>query len=45
MQRVQKLAAASIAVGLVVLGLKYTAFNLTGSIAFYSTRWKASLTS
>jgi cation diffusion facilitator family transporter len=36
MQRVQKLAAASIAVGLVVLGLKYTAFNLTGSVAFYS---------
>ena len=36
MQRVQKLAAASIAVGLVVLGLKYTAFHRTGSIAFYS---------
>jgi cation diffusion facilitator family transporter len=36
MERVQKLAAGSIAVGLVVLGLKFAAFYLTGSIALYS---------
>jgi cation diffusion facilitator family transporter len=36
MDRVQKLAAASIAVGLIVLGLKYAAYHLTGSIALYS---------
>jgi cation diffusion facilitator family transporter len=36
MARVQTLAAASIAVGLVVLALKYTAYHLTGSIALYS---------
>jgi cation diffusion facilitator family transporter len=36
MERVQKLAAVSIAIGLVVLGLKYAAYHLTGSIAFYS---------
>lgn len=29
-------AAASIAIGLLVLGLKYTAYQLTSSIAFYS---------
>jgi cation diffusion facilitator family transporter len=36
MERIQKLAAVSIAIGLVVLGLKYAAYHLTGSIAFYS---------
>jgi cation diffusion facilitator family transporter len=36
MDRVQKLAAASIAVGLIVLALKYAAYRLTGSIALYS---------
>ncbi|MGI4876047.1 MAG: cation diffusion facilitator family transporter [Janthinobacterium lividum] len=33
---VQKLAAGSIAVALVVLGLKYLAYAITGSVAFYS---------
>ena len=36
MDRIQKLAVASIAVGLAVLGLKYVAYRLTGSIALYS---------
>jgi cation diffusion facilitator family transporter len=36
METVQKLAAGSIAIGIVVLALKYAAFHLTGSIALYS---------
>jgi len=36
MDRIQKLAAGSIAVGVVVLALKYVAYLLTGSIALYS---------
>ena len=36
MDKIQKLAIGSIFVGLVVLGLKYVAFRLTGSIALYS---------
>ena len=36
MDRVQKIAAGSIAVGLLVLGLKFLAWRLTGSIALYS---------
>ncbi|HRO13673.1 MAG TPA: cation diffusion facilitator family transporter [Paracoccus sp. (in: a-proteobacteria)] len=36
MNRVQKIAAGSIAVGLLVLGLKFMAYGLTGSIALYS---------
>ena len=36
MNRVQKIAAGSIAVGLLVLGLKFLAWRLTGSIALYS---------
>jgi cation diffusion facilitator family transporter len=36
MERVQKLAAASMGVSLLVLGLKYAAYHVTGSIAFYS---------
>ena len=36
MPRVQTLAIGSIAVGIVVLALKYVAFRLTGSIALYS---------
>ena len=36
MDRVQKFAVASIAVGFVVLGLKYAAYHVTGSIALYS---------
>ncbi|ANY82418.1 cadmium transporter (plasmid) [Microvirga ossetica] len=36
MDRIQKLAAGSIAVGVAVLGLKYAAYLLTGSIALYS---------
>lgn len=36
MDRIQKLAIGSIVVGLVVLGLKFTAYHLTGSIALYS---------
>jgi cation diffusion facilitator family transporter len=36
MDRIQKLAAGSIAVGLIVLGLKFIAYYLTGSIALYS---------
>lgn len=36
MDRVLKLAIGSIAVGSVVLGLKYLAYHLTGSIALYS---------
>jgi cation diffusion facilitator family transporter len=36
MDRIQKLAAGSIFVGIAVLGLKYTAYLLTGSIALYS---------
>lgn len=36
MDRIQKLAAGSIVVGLVVLGLKYAAYLLTGSVALYS---------
>jgi cation diffusion facilitator family transporter len=36
MDRIQKLAAGSIAVGVIVLGLKYAAYHLTGSIALYS---------
>ncbi len=36
MKRVQRLAAGSIAVGLVVLALKYLAWHLTGSVALLS---------
>jgi cation diffusion facilitator family transporter len=36
MKRVQILAASSIAVGLVVLALKYLAYHLTGSVALLS---------
>jgi cation diffusion facilitator family transporter len=36
MDRIQRLAAGSIAVGILVLGLKYLAYHLTGSIALYS---------
>lgn len=36
MNRVQTLAAGSILVGLLVLGLKFVAWRLTGSIALYS---------
>ena len=36
MKRVQLLAAGSIAVGLVVLALKYLAYHLTGSVALLS---------
>ncbi len=36
MKRVQQLAAGSIAVGLVVLALKYLAWHLTGSVALLS---------
>lgn len=36
MKRVQTLAAGSIAVGLVVLALKYLAYHLTGSVALLS---------
>ena len=36
MDRIQRLAAGSIAVGILVLGLKYLAYRMTGSIALYS---------
>jgi cation diffusion facilitator family transporter len=36
MESVHRLAAGSIAVGVAVLGLKYVAYHLTGSIALYS---------
>lgn len=36
MNRVEQLAAASIVIGVVVLGLKYLAYHLTGSVALYS---------
>ena len=36
MDRIQKLAAGSIVVGIAVLALKYVAYLLTGSIALYS---------
>ena len=36
MDRIQRLAAGSIAVGILVLALKYLAYQLTGSIALYS---------
>ncbi len=36
MDRVLKLALGSIGVGIVVLGLKYLAYRLTGSLALYS---------
>jgi cation diffusion facilitator family transporter len=36
MDRVLKLALGSIAVGIVVLGLKYLAYHLTGSLGLYS---------
>jgi cation diffusion facilitator family transporter len=36
MTRIQTLAAGSIAVGLIVLGLKYVAWHLTGSVALLS---------
>ncbi len=36
MDRLQKLAAGSIVVGIAVLALKYAAYLLTGSIALYS---------
>ncbi len=36
MKRVQILAAGSIAVGIVVLALKYLAYHLTGSVALLS---------
>lgn len=36
MDRAQKAALASVAVGLVVLGLKFAAYWLTGSVALYS---------
>ncbi|MGO4706750.1 cation diffusion facilitator family transporter [Microvirga sp. 2MCAF38] len=36
MDKLQKLAIGSIFVGIVVLGLKYVAFRITGSVALYS---------
>jgi cation diffusion facilitator family transporter len=36
MERVQQLAMGSIVIGLLVLGLKYAAYHVTGSIALYS---------
>jgi divalent metal cation (Fe/Co/Zn/Cd) transporter len=36
MDRGTKLAAGSIAIGLLVLGLKYWAYQLTGSVALFS---------
>jgi len=36
MGRIHRIAAGSIAVGLLVLGLKFAAYRLTGSIALYS---------
>lgn len=36
MVRIQRIAAGSIVVGLVVLALKYAAYRMTGSIALYS---------
>jgi cation diffusion facilitator family transporter len=36
MERAQKVALGSLGIGLVVLGLKFAAYWLTGSIAFYS---------
>ena len=36
MDRAAKVALASVAIGLVVLGLKYLAYRLTGSVALYS---------
>jgi len=36
MEREQKVALGSIGIGLVVLGLKFAAYWLTGSIALYS---------
>lgn len=36
MDRIQQIAAGSIAVGFLVLGLKFFAYYLTGSIALYS---------
>jgi hypothetical protein len=35
-ERTQKIALASVGVGLVVLGLKFAAYWLTGSVALYS---------
>ena len=36
MDRISAVAAGSIAIGVIVLGLKYAAFVLTGSVALYS---------
>ena len=36
MERTQKIALASVGIGLVVLGLKFAAYWLTGSVALYS---------
>ena len=36
MDRAVKMALGSVAVGLVVLGLKFQAYRLTGSVALYS---------
>ena len=36
MSRHQRVAAASIGVGLVVLGIKYVAYRITGSVALFS---------
>jgi cation diffusion facilitator family transporter len=36
MDRTMRIAAGSIAIGIVVLGIKYLAFALTGSVALYS---------
>lgn len=36
MERTQKAALGSVGIGLVVLGLKFAAYWLTGSIALYS---------
>jgi divalent metal cation (Fe/Co/Zn/Cd) transporter len=38
MNRIQTFAAVSIAVGIAVLGLKYSAYVLTGSVALLSER-------
>ena len=36
MERTQKAALANVGIGLVVLGLKFAAYWLTGSVALYS---------
>jgi hypothetical protein len=35
MDRISAVAAGSIVIGVIVLGLKYAAFVLTGSVAFF----------